>query len=267
MTWIVANTLFAGYAVLISDVQVTWADVNGKRTEDCLRKVYAIAPNIACGFSGSVEIGFNLLADMHAFANALRESGEALIPRDFAYKWHRRGRNIFSSYSDAKKKLGCSLIMATFSPYEFSGSAKRPRTDIITFRHSNGFEPNIRPLGRSTSIGSGSAVDRYLSSLNEMNTPQNRVAIENSDRFYMRGGMTIALILSTMLKDNPHPGISHKVHCTIVNANGVNSFPLDYEQTNGDSVNEVKMPKVAESYSAFKAYEKKFINGGSSAIA
>jgi hypothetical protein len=267
MTWIVANTLFTGYTVLISDVQVTWAGVNGKHSEDCLRKVYAIAPNIACGFSGSVEIGFNLLADMHAFANALRESGEELMPRDFAYKWHRRGRNIFSSYSDAKKKLGCSLIMATFSPCEFNGSAKRARTDIITLGHSNGFEPNIQPFGRAASIGSGSAIDRYLSSLNEMNTPQNRVAIENSDRFYMRGGMTTALILSTMLKDNPYSGISHHVHCTIVNENGVSSFPLDYDQSNGDTMYEVKMPKVAESYSAFKAYEKKHFSHASSAIA
>ena len=87
MTWIVANTLFAGYSALISDVQVTWSSSKGKHREDCLRKVYAIAPNIACGFSGSVETGFRLLADMHLFANALRANGKELLPREFAYQW------------------------------------------------------------------------------------------------------------------------------------------------------------------------------------
>ena len=157
--------------------------------------------------------------------------------------------------------------MATFSPSENGANAQNVRTDIIILRHSNGFQPVIQPHGKAISIGSGSSIEKYLAFLNDMNKPENRIAIDNSDRFSNRGAMTMALLSSVMLKDNVQQGISHHMHCTIVNENGVQSFPLDYEQSIGEAGYQITMPKVAESYSAFKTFEQSNIFNPSSAIA
>ena len=59
MTWVVGRPVPFGYSVGLSDIRVTLLP---DRTEwDCLQKVYAVAPNIAAAFAGSVEIGFAMI--------------------------------------------------------------------------------------------------------------------------------------------------------------------------------------------------------------
>ena len=265
MTWIAAKRFVSGYVAMFSDVQVTWG--NGAHRENCLRKVYAMAPNIACGFSGSVEVGFNLLADMRFFAEQKLKRKQMLLPRQFAFDWYRRGRNIFSDLPEPQKKLGCSLILSGYSPVETAGAnTSLPRTDIIIMNSANGFTPKITNNWKIVSIGSGSAKKRYVRFLESLNEPKNSASIENSYGQPGRAGENMAFMASIMLKDNIEPGISPCLHFTLVDAFGVKSYPLNFTSLYGEKKIKHEMPKVAETYSDFKTIEKNIVGMSSEAI-
>ena len=255
MTWIVAKKFVSGYAAMFSDVQVTWG--SGSRRENCLRKVYAMAPNIACGFSGSVEVGFKLLADMRMFAVEKMKNEEFILPRSFAFDWYRRGKRIYSDLPDSNRQLGCSLILAGCSPLEIAGeNTNLRRSDIIIMRSGDGFTPKMKNTWEAVSIGSGSTKKKYMSFLKGMNEERNSVSMENADIQPGRAGETMALLASVMMKDNVEAGVSPYVHCTLVSAFGVQSFPLNFSTFQGEKEIKHQVPKVAETYSDFKAFEK-----------
>ncbi|WP_417568288.1 hypothetical protein [Marinobacter sp.] len=260
MTWIVGRTFVSGYAAIISDVQVTW----GSQSADCLRKVYAVAPNMACGFSGSVETGFKLLADMRRFA-AIHGADEKLIsPRRFLQEWHRSGRREFQKSPVKDQKLGCSLLLAGFSPRESVGkNVYSPRTDIIVMRHSNGFQPKVMCRNQATSIGSGSTKEKYAMFLDDLNEPKNSVTTDSDHGSLGKAGETLAFLTSIMMRQNIEAGISPHVHCTLVGSFGVRSEAIDFTCSKGDEKIEHKMPPVAATHSDFKEFERKFIGLGS----
>jgi hypothetical protein len=116
---------------------------------------------MACGFSGSVETGFKLLADMRKFAVTHGADEKIISPRRFLQEWHRSGRREFQKSSVKDQKLGCSLLLAGFSPRESVGeNVYSPRTDIIIMSHSNGFQPQVKRRNQATSIGSGSTKEK-----------------------------------------------------------------------------------------------------------
>ncbi|WP_444937713.1 hypothetical protein [Microbulbifer sp. JMSA002] len=265
MTWIIAKTFVSGYAAMISDVQVTWN--KGAHREDCLRKVYAMAPNIACGFSGSVDVGFDLLADMRYFAEQKLLKGEILLPRKFVFEWYRRGRQIFSRLQPSLQKLGCTLIVAGSSLTERApGNSSLRRSDIIIMRSSNGFTPSIQSTRKVVSVGSGSSKEKYIRFLGSLATPKNSVSIENFDRYLGRGGETLAFLIGEMLKDNPEAGISAHVHCTLIWPNQVRSFPSNFSTFQGEEEVKHEMPSVENTYSGFKRFEKSIHGEASEAI-
>ena len=61
LTWILGSGVMFGYGALISDVRVSWGS---GETLDALQKIYPVARSMMAGFAGSVELGFQLIADM-----------------------------------------------------------------------------------------------------------------------------------------------------------------------------------------------------------
>lgn len=260
MTWIVGRTFVSGYAAIFSDIQVTW----GSQSADCLRKVYAIAPNMACGFSGSVETGFKLLSDMRKFAVTHGADEKIISPRRFLHEWHRSGRREFQKSPVPDQKLGCSLLLAGLSPRESVGNnVFSPRTDIIVMRHSDGFQPQVKGRNQATSIGSGSTKEKYAMFLDDLNEPENSVMTESDHGSLGKAGETLAFLTSIMMRKNIEAGISPHVHCTLVGPFGVRSEAVDFNYIKGDEKIEHKMPPVAKTYSDFKDFERKFVGFGS----
>ncbi len=55
MTWVVATPTLLGYALVVSDIRVSWGT---SYYFDCLQKIHLVSPSMIAGFAGSVEIGF-----------------------------------------------------------------------------------------------------------------------------------------------------------------------------------------------------------------
>jgi transposase len=61
MTWVIAtNVPILGYAIAISDIRVTFGELNARKERDCLQKIYPVGQDLAAGFAGAAEIGFDL---------------------------------------------------------------------------------------------------------------------------------------------------------------------------------------------------------------
>jgi hypothetical protein len=147
MTWILGSAIPFGYGALISDVRVSWGE-NGP-TRDVLQKIYPVGSMMMAGFSGSVEIGFRLIADLQ---RALRvPDGHIWEPKAAAWHWRRRGRRIFRRSLTPAQDLGSSIILVGMSQ-EKNGPFFWPR--CIRMRAPDFNLEIIRPLTWA-SIGTG----------------------------------------------------------------------------------------------------------------
>ena len=97
MTWAIgACNVLGAYAVMVSDVQVTFGD---GRTVDLLRKSYPVGRYIVGAFAGSVHIGFHLL---QSIAEYLRLPNDAPAnacwePNVVAVHWAPLARQVFEA--------------------------------------------------------------------------------------------------------------------------------------------------------------------------
>ncbi|HFD33443.1 MAG TPA: hypothetical protein ENJ28_12145 [Gammaproteobacteria bacterium] len=255
MTWIVAKKIFPEYVAVLSDVQVTWRD--GKVQKDCLKKVYPISDNVIAGFSGSVDTGFLLLTDLNAYMVGVKKNREPLIPRKIALQWYRRARKIFKNLPNTQRKMGCSILLAGISPTELSGNTDIPRTDIIVFKHNNNFKPRFISSFDTVSIGSGNNVKAYKEFLDGTNDLENYANILRAESTFGGAGEQLAFLLSIMLQKNKVAGVSQHIHCSLVSRFGWKQFPLNFNTYDKNDIKtRIIMPKVAESYTDYKIFEK-----------
>ena len=247
MTWVVGIANVFGYGAAISDVQVSWPQSG--RVLNCLQKVYGLGPCLAGGFSGSVEVGFRLLADMAIIINTTTPPGHAIVPRAFAHKWYRRARRFFSGQPTTIQQLGSELLLVGVSPGERIGDSPWPRTDVIVMRSRTGFSPEYATGIRCLSIGSGSAVEVYREALQD---PQNLIQLD------VGGSAGIALGLTAQLRHviskYPQPGISRYTHLTMVRTDSITIQPMNFTDFESDgTVVRDHMPPVARSWEEFSA--------------
>ena len=154
MTWVLGTGSLFGFAALIGDTRVTWPD---GRTEDILQKLYPVTPHLMVGFSGSVELGFTMVADMaDAFAV---DPGEVWSPRVAAWRWWRRGRRRFRDAEDAQRSLGCSLLLVGVSAVRAGMTGFRAYAIRM---QSPEFCPEFIPTSAWASIGSGAGSQAAL---------------------------------------------------------------------------------------------------------
>lgn len=119
-----------GYGALVSDTQVSWPD---GQSRDVLQKIHPVGRMLMAGFSGSVRIGFHLLADMQRYY-ALPD-GRMAMPMAAAWYWRRRGRRIFAGYPAADRALGAQLLLVGVSahkdgPFHISRCARMRSPDF-----------------------------------------------------------------------------------------------------------------------------------------
>ncbi len=259
MTWVIGVANVFGYGATISDVQVSWPQSG--RALDCLQKVYGLGPCIAGGFSGSVEMGFRLLADMAVIINSTTPPGHAIIPRYFAHKWHRRARRIFSEQPPPIQQLGSELLLVGVSPGERIGDSPWPRADVIVMRSRTGFSPEYATGIRCLSIGSGSAVEVYREALEN---PETFIQLELGGSAGIAFGLAVRL--RHVLSKHPKPGISRYTHLTLVRADSITIQPMDFTDIESDgTVVRDHMPPVARSWEEFSTLVER--NGLASAEA
>ena len=158
MTWILGSGVMFGYGALISDVRVSWGS---GQTLDALQKIYPVAPNMLAGFSGSVELGFKLIADMQQ--SFVLPKGRLWPPRVAAWHWRRRARRHFAHSSAELRVLDSQIILAGVSAFK---DGPFFRSQCITMRAPDYWPVWIKPR-EWASIGSGNTHEtaKYFANL------------------------------------------------------------------------------------------------------
>lgn len=113
MTWGIGGAEHLSGAVLVADVRVTFRGTGQQR--DMLKKIHQVAPNIVCGFAGSVQIGFDMVRSLHEYI--VDSSGGLCLPTGrLVHRWWRTARRAWKHADSEAQKLGCSLIVAGAQP-------------------------------------------------------------------------------------------------------------------------------------------------------
>lgn len=245
MTWVVGMPSMFGYATAVSDVKVTWSDGS---TQDCLRKVYAVAPNLVAGFAGSVPIGLDLISNL---ARSI-PPGYAPFVRYIALRWSRRARRLLHRYPPERRALGCSLMLLGVSPMENLGDAPWARADVAVLEAATDFRPTFARAGEVVSIGSGSAVEEYVEAIRAMtNDPSDFVPAET----WNPGGMgrALAISLAHLTAASPAPGVGTHLQVTTVRREGIATQSINYTTYEPDgSSTPHRMPVLANGWREFQ---------------
>lgn len=149
MTWIIGTPTLFGYALLVSDIRVTWPD---KSHLDCLQKIHLVSPSMIGGFSGSVKIGFRMLAQIEHESFKIEQDEDWDLDIIANTWWPRVARRIFNQSEPKEKQSGSSVILAAPDPTKNLGDTSWPQTRIYRFS-SPAFEPVKADYENVTSIG------------------------------------------------------------------------------------------------------------------
>jgi len=249
MTWVGGVTSMFGYGALYSDVQVTFPDGT---TRDLIQKAYPITNFIAAGFSGSVKVGFSLLQSMAGFTRLPDEAlkTQAWDPVWVARRWAPVARSVFDSAREVERSLGAQVLLLGASPNEDAGLGAR--MFLVRFA-SPDFRPGIMVrLIMWCSIGSGAGIAEYKRRIK----PHIRFvsAIHHAEVMNPNGwAQALASSLTRSLRDRPQTGISRHLHAVVVRRGQVSTWNNDERIYHPDgSIEELRMPSVAQSYEQFQ---------------
>lgn len=247
MTWVVGATTMFGYGVVVSDICVTVTRGLKKERIDVLRKSYPVGRFIVAGFSGSVRIGFSLLADLQASLKMTEKEereNECWQPAFVAENWAPRAREIFARAPEAAKRQSASILMVGIHPRENAMAGGVP---VVSILRAPDFTPVTEEgFGKVMGIGSG-AKQEAMEILRKTvaNVDMLQAEVNNPGGFgrYIASGMTTDLFHAAP------PGVSRHLHVTLVGINSLSFGPnnITYYPHNGPP-EELRMPEVAESY-------------------
>lgn len=222
MTWIIGRSGPFGHAVGISDIRVTLQDGS---EFDCLQKIYRIAGNMAMGFSGSVQIGLEVMSQISTALN-IEEENRVYDPFFIAENFYIGTKIIYKKYARDLPNPTTHFILFSAHPRINDGAAPWAKCFIHRFR-SPLFEPEVTRQGVIVSIGSGSCIEEYKKALGRLG--------EDTDVFQLElgvpggSGLGLMMSLTKTLKALPKPGISQYLQTVIVGRNSVrisNNFAL-----------------------------------------
>ena len=259
MTWVVGMASDRGYAALVSDIRVTLP--SGER-EDCLRKVYAVGPHVAVGFSGSVLAGFVMVADLTQYLR-LEERDKAWIPRAVAEEWKRGARRLFAQLMTKEpsvERLGCQLLFAAAAPTENVTGTEYPRSYVWRMR-SPDFEPEYVESNTLTAVGSGNADVQFRGALAQLNSERvkqllDRLEDEDPGEFKLARAVLFAISLPVVMR--PIETVSPHLHLCVVTRGGIGTATNSRNEHYPDGRTfTFTMPPVAETYEQFEIFMKK----------
>lgn len=154
VSWVIGASSILGTGALVSDTRVRFA---GGTTAELLRKAYVVGNYIAAGFAGSVQIGFQMVANLtDALAVPKEMADNCWDLRLVASQWAPAAQRIFRQASESEQALGCQLVLVGASPAGQRGSPF-PRIDVARLaapefmpRFSSGL--SVRHVGRGDRV-------------------------------------------------------------------------------------------------------------------
>ncbi|WP_148712848.1 hypothetical protein [Corallococcus sp. AB030] len=155
MTWVVGANIGFGTILMASDIRVTLQD---KSEHDGLQKIYALSPNIIGGFSGSVDIGLDILSRLAGqFSMPSRNAQDGL--NNNSVRWVSRFiRKCFYLHKPSLRELKASFLIGS-SNIRRVNMFGIPETKLYAFQSFNKFQPEEVLPGSAKSIGNGKALE------------------------------------------------------------------------------------------------------------
>jgi hypothetical protein len=248
MTWVVGTPTLFGYAILVSDIQVTFAAANGqKHYLDCLQKIYPVSKSMLGGFAGSVKIGFRMLAQLQYESAKLPPDTDWVLDIIVNTWWPRLARRIFTKSETEEKNLGTLIILTAAHPAKGMGDAPWPQTNVYTFSSPN-FEPRKASYREVLSIGSPK--ERYVKALDRLVSDFAFMQASVAGEF--GPGSMLAHAIKREIAEAPLPGISSVFQVGTVSRKkcAINNF-IEGRVTNSGESEEDRFPPLACSYDEF----------------
>lgn len=248
MTWIVGTPTIFGYAILVSDIRVTFTATDGRKHYlDCLQKIYPVSKSMVGGFAGSVQIGFRMLAQLQYESAKVPPDTDWVLDIIANTWWPRLARRIFKGSEAREKNLGSQIILAAAHPSKNMGDSPWPQTQVYSFSAPN-FEPIKASYRQILSIGSPDS--RYTDALNRL--VSNFVFMQASVAGEFGPGSMLAHALEQEISEAPLPGISLLFQVGIASRAKftINNFIETRVAASGES-REDSFPRLASNYSEF----------------
>lgn len=252
MTWVIGRAGPFGYAVGLSDIRITLSD----GTElDCLQKIYKIGNQMVLGFAGSVAIGMEVVTQLSEGLHLATSDG-VWDPRYVATMLPIGTRELFNSFDDQEKELGCGLLLLGAHPKENDGAAPWAKCFAYRFRAPE-FRPMVSNGAEIVSIGSGSNVNQYADALGKLSNDYEMFNLETG--FTGGAGLGLMMSVSSVLNNLSVPGISPHLHICVVGRDSVKLGTNNRDVPDRPDINFV-MPTVATNMDELR----KIIAGSSS---
>jgi hypothetical protein len=231
-----------------------------------VQKIHPLAPWMAIGFAGSVELGFGAVEHVR---RRLRPLPPAHGYRPGKVAWHagRRLRFWWTQADPALRELGLQLMLIGAGPSHTGlppGMNARTHGYVLT---DPDFRPEPMPQRRAFSIGSGGDVEEYQAALEEF-------AVGDDERFHINERtanimrnvtnfppsvvpLTFAIRLNAAMERRPEPTVSEHLHLCWVQAGGVVLSTNEMEAMDPGGTSR-RMPPIAATLEEFQALLRRY---------
>lgn len=252
MTWVMAQPTIFGQVICLSDIQVTFTDLQtGEETYlDCVQKSYAMDKNIIAGFAGNVLGGFAMLSSLSKAIKANKKDPNELFEPEFLInEWSKIAKSNFARLIPEAKDGDVHILIGGISHTVDVGIPGMGKPTVAILK-SPDFVPEYTEIGKWASIGSGASEQKYRDLLDKATGDPYHPLMQHGEEMYSQ---SVSIYLSYEIqKMEPTPGISQHYHLgrlTRASATQGTSDHKEYPAT-GEEV-EIKMPNVAHSLDEF----------------
>jgi hypothetical protein len=252
MTWVVGIPHLLSAAIGLGDVRITVR--HGRHSsaveEVGVQKLHEIAPWVAMGFAGSIELGFRAVNDFRHFLSSVPEGG-MVYPGFVTWHWARRVRYIFNRLSVDERRGGLELLILGASP----GVEPFPVPTHGYILRGPRFDVEAILPEKSGSIGSGSAVPALVGALDDLlDQPEDLFGILQ----FAVGDMgnivlPVSILLTEAIQAVADPTISEHLHLCFLTRGEIRIGTNDMESLTPEIVESRAMPPVARNLGEFRA--------------
>jgi hypothetical protein len=201
MGWAIGFAPVHGDGIIISDTRVIFTQMENEPGVDCLQKIHYVGPNLISAFTGSVKIGFRVVAELK------KQLGSARIDQgwnidEISKDWiPRLLRHIFENAEESEKTLGLKIVVVAAHPHKSHGGSAMSWIDAVRFSGPD-FESEKSFLNQPLLIGNQTSKSNRIAELcrkefaiqTASDDPESQIVATITDHDYDLGAFQVGLI-------------------------------------------------------------------------
>ena len=201
MGWAIGFAPVHGDGIIISDTRVIFTQMEKEPAVDCLQKIHYVGPNLISAFTGSVKVGFRVVAELKKQLGSARidqgwnidEISKIWIPRLL--------RHIYENAEESEKTLGLEIVVVAAHPHKSHGGSAMSWIDAVRFSYPD-FEAEKSFLNQPLLIGDQTSKSKRIVELcrkefsiqTASDDPESQIVATIARQDYDLGAFQIGLI-------------------------------------------------------------------------